>query len=286
MTPVAATCTKLTHWPDDPTGARDPTGATLGTRVGTKLGATLGDKLGLRLGATLGEKLGAKLGDMLGDMLGVHDGATVGTNVGPRDGVDDGAAPEIGNDVVGSDDGAADGDRLPAGEEDGSALGDDVDGALDGDVDDCPPTDGDALGDAVGKPLGEAVGVLDGDADGDWEGFDDSCRLGADDGDVVEIVHVPHVDVPLDTRVPVVALYDPVRPDIVTRLPVPTPEELAQLPLDVVARPNQLPDAPLADVSYANVAGGLPDPVQPDDEQNKQPAVHTVHTVGQSADAA
>ena len=113
----------------------------------------------------------------------------------------------------------------------------------------------------------------DGDADGSTVG-------------AAKTVHVPHVDVLLNTRVPVVLLYVPVRPDIVTRLPVPTPVELAHLPLDVVARPNQLPDAPLAELSYANVAGGLPDPDQPDDEQNKQPALHTVHTVGQSADAA
>ena len=256
---------KLTHWPGDPLiGARDPAGATLGAA------------LGVRLGDMLGLKLGARLGDRLGDELGGRDGGRVGTTVGMRDGVDDGAAEalELGDDVR-SDDGVTD----------DSELGDGVEGILGNGVDVGPSTDGNVLDNAIGSALGEAVGIREGSAEGGVVGVNDSCRLGADDGEV-DIVQVPHVDVPLVTRVPVVLLYDPVRPDIVTKLPVTTPEELAQPPPDVVARPNQLPDAPLAELSYDNVAGGLPDPVQPDDEQNKQPAVHIVHTVGQSADDA
>ena len=137
------------------------------------------------------------------------------------------------------------------------------------------------VGAVVGNTVGNTVGNIVGDEVGDKDN-----ASGDADGLAVLMVHVPQVDVPLDTRVPVLALYVPVSPDIVTKLPVAIPVELAQLPLEVVAKPNQLPAAPLAEVSYAKVARGLPVPVQPDDELNKQPAVQTVHTVGQSAAAA
>ena len=120
--------------------------------------------------------------------------------------------------------------------------------------------------------MGGMVGILVGPSDGPSVGPSDGLSVGALDGDSELTTQEPQVEVGVDTRVPVTLLYVPVIPEIVTKVPVTTPLELAQLFVEVVANPSQLPADPLADVSNDNVARGLPDPVQPEDEHSKQPA--------------
>ena len=70
----------------------------------------------------------------------------------------------------------------------------------------------------IGATEGTALGETDGDHDGD------------DDETLAWSVHVPHVEVLVNTRVPVTVEYVPVRPCIVTREPVtaPTPPPATQ----------------------------------------------------------
>jgi len=108
-------------------------------------------------------------------------------------------------------------------------------------------------GDDDEPPDGVAVNE---DDEGAIEDLVDGTTVGTpDDGVLLGLLpppstHCPHDAVPDDTRVPVVGLYDPVMPVIVTSEPVtaftPPPDTQATVPCAVVASPSQLPRDPEA----------------------------------------
>ena len=103
-------------------------------------------------------------------------------------------------------------------------------------------------------------------------------RVGAADAGLAS-VHCPQDEVAEITRVPTCEPYVPVSPVIVTREPVtaptPPPDTHAVPPLEAtadVAIPNQLPCDPAGLVSKGRDFLGLPTPVYPELDVNRQPA--------------
>jgi len=154
-------------------------------------------------------------------------------------------------------------------------------------------------GEIVGRALGIAVGLYDGrlvDAIvgfrvggedglslGREEGFAVGTNVGIDDGVLTGLlpasIHCPHDEVAEYKRVPVVEPYVPVSPVMVTSEPVtafiPPPDTHAVPPLVAFALVEigiQLPCDPAYDVSKGRDLLGLPTPVYPELEVNRQPA--------------
>jgi hypothetical protein len=124
------------------------------------------------------------------------------------------------------------------------------------------------IGAAEGTTLDETDGYKDGDTDDRTVGWS---------------VHVPHVEVLEDTRVPVLLEYEPFIPTIVTREPVTafTPPPTVHAPTDADNASHD-PLDPLADVSNGRDGDGLPTPTYKELFANKQPAEQNVQAVGQS----
>ena len=148
-------------------------------------------------------------------------------------------------------------------------------------------------GRAVGKVKGAITGLV---VDDNTKGVALGRKEGAFDDVLPASTHCPHDEAGDATRVPVVEPYVPVSPVIVTSEPVtaltPPPDTQAVPPLVAFASVEigiQLPCDPPYDVSNGRDLLGLPTPVYPELEVNRQPAVQYILanvTFGQSMGSA
>jgi len=109
----------------------------------------------------------------------------------------------------------------------------------------------------------------------------EAVALGVGEREGFTACHVPHVEVPEDTRLPVTVEYVPFMPVTATRSPLATPPATLVQSALLESTPIHVCAVALTDTARP-VALVLPN-TTPLAEPNRQPAPHTVHALGQLA---